>query len=99
MEFCSGGDLENIVRRVGQLEVLTVKSILFQIFFAFYTCRENLCLRHFDVKLLNFFVSNGFSLLSNSQKKEYEKSIILNKITEENTIEILDILSLKGHYE
>ena len=73
MEFCSGGDLEEVVRRAGQLDVSTVKSILFQIFFAFYAGREKLCLRHFDVKLLNFFVSNGSCLLSNSQKEEYDR--------------------------
>jgi serine/threonine protein kinase len=80
MEYCSGGDLESIVRHVELLEILTVKSILFQMFFAFYTCRENLSMRHFDVKLLNFFVSVGGSLLTNSQKKEYEKIIVRNKI-------------------
>jgi hypothetical protein len=32
-------------------------------FFAFYACREKLSMRHFDVKLLNFFVSTGKCLL------------------------------------
>jgi serine/threonine protein kinase len=78
MEYCSGGDLEEVVRRAGQLNLSTVKSILFQIFFAFYAGREKLCLRHFDVKLLNFFVSDGSCLLSPTQKEEYDKTIINN---------------------
>lgn len=78
MEYCSGGDLEEVVRRAGQLTVSTVKSILFQIFFAFYAGREKLCLRHFDVKLLNFFVSDGSCLLSHTQKEEYDKTIVNN---------------------
>ena len=78
MEYCSGGDLEEVVRRAGQLTVSTVKSILFQIFFAFYAGREKLCLRHFDVKLLNFFVSDGSCLLPHTQKDEYDKTMINN---------------------
>ena len=41
-------------------------------FFAFYTCREKFSMRHFDVKLLNFFVSTGGSILSQKQKIKYE---------------------------
>ena len=84
MEYCSGGDLEDVVRRAVQLDVSTVRSILFQIFFAFYAGREKLCLRHFDVKLLNFFVSNGSCLLSNSQKEEYDKISINNNNNDNN---------------
>lgn len=73
MEFCSGGDLEDVVRKAGQLNVQYVRSFLFQMFFSFYTCRENLSLRHFDVKLLNFFVSTGASLLSSKQKKHFDE--------------------------
>ena len=74
MEFCSGGDLEDLVRRAVRLDVQVVRSILFQMFFAFYTCREKFNLRHFDVKLLNFFVSTGGSLLSPMQKLQYEEN-------------------------
>ena len=63
MDFCEGGDLENFVRKHGQLLIPTVASMLFQMFFAVYTCREKLQLRHFDIKLLNFFVTHGSSLL------------------------------------
>ena len=88
MEYCSGGDLEEVVRRAGQLTVSTVKSILFQIFFAFYAGREKLCLRHFDVKLLNFFVSDGSCLLPHTQKDEYDKTMIKNN---NNNIVIMKI--------
>ena len=74
MEFCSGGDLEDLVRRAVRLDVQIVRSILFQMFFAFYTCREKFNLRHFDVKLLNFFVSTGGSLLSPIQRLQHEEN-------------------------
>ena len=74
MEFCPGGDLEDLVRRAVRLQVQVVRSILFQMFFAFYTCREKFNLRHFDVKLLNFFVSTGGSLLSPIQKLQHEEN-------------------------
>lgn len=64
MEFCSGGDLEDLVRKQGQLDVPLLRNFLFQMCFSMYACREQLMLRHFDVKLLNFFVSSGSSLLS-----------------------------------
>ena len=86
MEYCSGGDLEDVVRRAVQLDVSTVRSILFQIFFAFYAGREKLSLRHFDVKLLNFFVSNGSCLLSNSQKEEYDKISVNNNNNNNNNL-------------
>ena len=63
MEFCAGGDLEDVVRRAGQLAVPDVRALFFQMCYALYACREKLALRHFDVKLLNFFVTNGAALL------------------------------------
>jgi serine/threonine protein kinase len=59
MEFCRGGDLEELVRKQGLLSLDSVRNMLFQMFFAMYSGREQLCLRHFDLKLLNFFVSSG----------------------------------------
>ena len=68
MEFCSGGDLEDVVRRAGQLAVPDVRALLFQMCYALYACREKLALRHFDVKLLNFFVTHGAALLPPAQQ-------------------------------
>ena len=62
MEFCSGGDMEELVRRACTLQVDTLRSFLFQMCFSLYACRDKLSLRHFDVKLLNFFVTDGRSL-------------------------------------
>jgi hypothetical protein len=70
MEFCSGGDLEDVVRRAGQINISEVRSMMFQMFFAFYACREKLSMRHFDVKLLNFFVSTGTCLLSKNENND-----------------------------
>jgi hypothetical protein len=66
MEFCTGGDLEEYVRGQPQAQpsMQAVKSLFFQMCFSLYACREKLSLRHFDVKLLNFFITNGESLLS-----------------------------------
>lgn len=65
MEFCAGGDLETLVRRAPdqQLEVSVVRSMLFQMCYSLYCARDKLALRHFDVKLLNFFVCKGEALL------------------------------------
>jgi len=62
MEFCSGGDMEELVRRACTLQIDTLRSFLFQMCFSLYACRDKLSLRHFDVKLLNFFVTDGRSL-------------------------------------
>lgn len=56
MEFCNEGDLETYVRKVGVLSVHLVRLLLFQMFFSMYSCRVLYRLRHFDIKLLNFFL-------------------------------------------
>lgn len=58
MEFCSGGDVEELVRKEKVLGLEEVRSFLFQMFFAMYAARESLALRHYDIKLLNFFATN-----------------------------------------
>jgi len=63
MEYCCGGDLEEHVRRNVSLAPATVRCMLFQMCFALYSCREQLSLRHFDVKLLNFLVTSGCTLM------------------------------------
>ena len=63
MEYCSGGDLEDFVRDRRIMSVSTVRHMLFQMCFALYCCRDQLALRHFDIKLLNFMVAQGNSLL------------------------------------
>jgi serine/threonine protein kinase len=63
MEYCGGGDLEDFVRDHRLLPVPTVRTFLFQMCFAMYCCRDQLALRHFDIKLLNFMVTQGSTLL------------------------------------
>ena len=63
MEYCSGGDLEDFVRDHRMLSVPAVRQMLFQMCFGLYCCRDQLALRHFDIKLLNFMVAQGSSLL------------------------------------
>jgi serine/threonine protein kinase len=63
MEFCSGGDLECVVRQLCVPDLSLVQSYLFQMCFSMYTCREKLSMRHFDIKLLNFFMSTADCLL------------------------------------
>lgn len=59
MEFCSGGDVEDRVRAVKLPDLPTVQCMFFQMCFSLYACREKLCMRHFDIKLLNFFVTTA----------------------------------------
>lgn len=84
MEYCPGGDLEDIIRRAVLLDVNTIKIMLFQMLFAFYSCREKLCMRHFDVKLLNFFVSTGKSLLTLNNNKENNSNEKIDNENKEN---------------
>ena len=67
MEFCSGGDMEAYVRRGVSLDLATVKILLFQMCYALYCTRDQLTLRHYDIKLLNFFVTHGSTLLTPSE--------------------------------
>ena len=68
MEFCSGGDIEGMIRKEKLLETSVVRSFLFQMCFALYSCREKLSLRHFDIKLLNFLVTRGSSVMAQPLK-------------------------------
>jgi serine/threonine protein kinase len=64
MEYCQGGDLEGLVRNHKRpLGIDTVRSMLFQMCFSLYACRDQIGLRHYDLKLLNFFVTHGRALL------------------------------------
>jgi hypothetical protein len=71
MEFCSGGDMEENLRKNVEYSVDKIRSFMFQMFFALYSCREKISLRHYDLKLLNFFVTSGHAVL--------EKKKILNE--------------------
>lgn len=63
MEYCCGGDLEEHVRKNVSMSPSTVRCMLFQMCFALFSCREQLSLRHFDIKLLNFLVTSGSTLM------------------------------------
>lgn len=60
MELCEYGDAEMFMKtqRDGLLPLREAQGFLFQMAFSLYAGRVELSLRHFDVKLLNFFVGN-----------------------------------------
>ena len=67
MEFCSGGDLEaHLKSNAKKITLDDVRNYLFQIFFSVYCCREQLSMRHYDIKLLNFLIASTDSLSSTS---------------------------------
>lgn len=65
MELCEHGDAEVFIKtqRDGLLPTVEAQGFLFQMAFALYAGRAELSLRHFDVKLLNFFVSDASRLV------------------------------------
>lgn len=70
MELCEHGDAEVFIRaqRDRVLPTVEAQGFLFQMAFALYAGRAELSLRHFDVKLLNFFVSDASRLLAAGSK-------------------------------
>ena len=60
MELCRHGDLEGYLRRQdeGLVSPTTVRHLLFQMCFSLYSAREAHAMRHYDVKLLNFLLSD-----------------------------------------
>merc|ERR1711988_51157 len=82
-EYCSGGDLEEIVRNAGLLDINTVRVMFLQMCYALYSCREQFQLRHFDLKLLNFLATDTTSLLwshSESNNLQYLNQVKCNEI-------------------
>jgi serine/threonine protein kinase len=78
MELCDLGDTETFLKeqcaqtisvtgRAGALGVFDLQCALFQMSYSLFAVREQLKMRHFDVKLLNFFGSSGLSLLSDPE--------------------------------
>lgn len=79
MEFCCHGDLEDYVRQQGDNSYLSsdnIRATLFQMLYGMYTGREQLSLRHYDVKLLNFFATSIEDLVSHhsTTRKPLENS-------------------------
>ena len=64
MEFCSGGDVEDYIRSITIPTEESTRKMIFQMCFSLYCAREQLSLRHFDIKLLNFFVTNTSTFVS-----------------------------------
>ena len=56
--------------------------MLFQMFYALYACREKLALRHFDIKLLNFFVTKGLATLTNQQIQALQSTLGANGLSD-----------------
>lgn len=65
MELCEYGDAEVFIKaQKGRvLPTEEAQGFLFQMAFAIYAGRAELSLRHFDIKLLNFFVSDASRLV------------------------------------
>ena len=63
MELCDGGDLEEFLKRQENeiLDEISTRSALFQMVYALYMGQKVINLRHFDIKLLNFFVKTNAS--------------------------------------
>ncbi|ETL33556.1 serine/threonine protein kinase [Phytophthora nicotianae] len=61
MEFCDGGDLEDFIS-LQENKALPLESVavpfFFQMVFSLYCAREKFNLRHYDIKLLNFFLKD-----------------------------------------
>lgn len=79
MELCRGGDVEELVRKQDVFDIATVRIVLFQMCFALYAGRSQLSLRHFDIKLLNFFATSGCDIFrENGQvSEEPDKDVTL----------------------
>lgn len=74
MEFCSGGDVEERIRAIDQADIRAVQAMFFQMCFSMYAGREKLSLRHFDIKLLNFFVTTKDILHQNQQDAQLKQT-------------------------
>ena len=66
MELCSGGDMEGLIRGRSVLSCDAIVNYFFQMCFSLYSCRERLSMRHYDIKLLNFFCTSAASLPMNT---------------------------------
>lgn len=59
MEYCQGGDMESYLRKVAVADDLALlRSYMFQMCYALYSVRECFAMRHYDIKLLNFFLTS-----------------------------------------
>lgn len=58
LEFCRFGDLETYLRS-STIDARVLRALCFQMCYALYSVRERLGMLHQDVKLLNFFLTDG----------------------------------------
>lgn len=74
MELCGHGDAEDLIRDQPDalLPLSEAKGFLFQMAFSLYAARAELSLRHFDVKLLNFFVGDASQLVKTCSRHGYK---------------------------
>lgn len=74
MELCNHGDVEEYIRAQpdGLLGPEVVLAFLFQMCFAMYTAREAFLMRHYDVKLLNFFLRD----FPNGEEQQGQQTMI-----------------------
>jgi serine/threonine protein kinase len=69
MELCDGSDLEEHLRgrSDGQMPVRHVPGVLLQMVASIYVARVRFSMRHYDVKLLNFFLRSATSCLADAR--------------------------------
>lgn len=74
MEFCSGGDIEEHIRKLKSkgLPPADIRSMFFQMCFSLYSCRDQVTLRHFDIKLLNFLLADSSVLVDSNNRRPLE---------------------------
>ena len=71
MEYCKYGDVEKYIKKRGKPSPCNCRILLFQMAFSLYVASERFGVRHYDVKLLNFF------LQSVTDRKDHRHNVVL----------------------
>ena len=76
MELCKHADAEKFIRKLpnNMLDPLDCRNILFQMAFALHVAGDKLGMKHYDVKLLNFFLQ---SALDDSTPEDIHPDVVL----------------------
>jgi serine/threonine protein kinase len=73
MELCTGGDIEEFLKRQPD-EIMPIdetRALLFQMAFSLHAAADRFSLKHYDVKLLNFFLQTFTNVDSNHTVLRY----------------------------
>lgn len=92
MELCDLGDLEEFVKTFPKElpSMNAVRGIFFQMCFSLFKGQQSLQLRHYDVKLLNFFCKSNQQGFSANLEQTYQdrESSVLVKLADFGTAEV-----------